>query len=30
MKKIIASTLLVLLGGIGTQSFAAKDFLNVS
>ena len=30
MKKIIASALLVLLGGIGTQSFAAKDFLNVS
>jgi len=30
MKKIIASALLVFLGGIGTHSFAAKDFLNVS
>ena len=30
MKKIIASTILAVLGGITSHSFAAKDFLNVS
>ncbi|MGE8561473.1 MAG: sulfate ABC transporter substrate-binding protein, partial [Acinetobacter sp.] len=30
MKKIIASTILALLGGMASHSFAAKDFLNVS
>ncbi len=30
MKKIIASTILAVLGGMTSHSFAAKDFLNVS
>lgn len=30
MKKIIVSTLVALLGGMTSHSFAGKDFLNVS
>ncbi len=30
MKKILATSILVLLGGFAASAYAAKDFLNVS